>query len=222
MIFNNQEPLFNRKSKSAKLPITSDDYKRIRKIIRQGKGRFVTRNLLLVNLQTNTCVGSSDVLKFKTGTVYRAGKIIKKFWINQKKNNRSQLVSATVAIRSDIDAVIKDYTRVFGPDYFNNPNNPLFPSQVFDKQTRCYKPLSYSAHRRFLRQAFAKLNMDLDLYGTHSLRTALPLAYYKRTGDAIGAKALFTRKYGRTTITYIEKVSRLKAIEIKKELQFTD
>ena len=218
----NNDPLFNRKSKDKKQPITLDEYRRIRNVIRRSGGRFIARNLLLVNLQTNTCVSSSDVLKFKTGTVYRQGHIIKKFWINQKKPNKSQLVSATVSIRSDIEAVMKEYCRLFSPNYFSDPNNPLFPTQRIAKQTGKYKPMSYGAYRGFLRPIFAQLGMDLKRYGTHSLRTALPLAYYQKTGDAAGAKAIFNHKSGKTTVTYIEKVSSLKAVEIRKELLFTD
>ncbi len=213
---------FNRNSKKPKLPITQNQYQRIRNSIRKTGGRFASRNLLLVNLQTNSCINSSDVLKFKTGTVFREGRIIDKFWINQKKLSKSQLVTATRAIRSDIEAVIKDYSMMFYPEYFNDPNNPLFPSQRIDKETGYCKAMSYSAYRSFLQRIFAKLNMNLDLYGTHSLRSALPQAYYWRTGDVKGAKALYDHRSGRTTITYIEEVSARKAIEIKRELQFSD
>ncbi len=222
MVREKQEPFFNRRSRGTKLPITQDEYRRIREIIRKEGGRFVARNLLLVNLQTNTCVSSADVLRFKTGTVYRERRIINKYWINQKKTSRSQLVSATAAIRADVEAAIKAYGKMLDPYYFENPKNPLFPSSRIDKQTGTYKPLSYSAYHRVLKQAFSKLDMDPKLYGTHSLRTAIPLAYYNKTGDTAGAKAIFDRKSGQTTITYIETVSSLKAIEIKKELLFTD
>ena len=217
-----QELLFFRNTKQPKLPITEAQYRKIRRAIRGEKGRFASRNLLLINLHTNTCINSSDVLKFKTGTVFREGRIIDKFWINQKKITKSQLVTATRSIRSDIEAVIRDYAKIFYPDYFSCPSNPLFPSQVIDKETGYCKAMSYSAYRSVLRRVFMKLDMNTKLYGTHSLRSALPQAYYRKTGDAKGAKALFERRSGRTTITYKEQVTSRRAIEIKKEVQFTD
>ena len=208
--------------KNGKKPINLQQYRRIRDLIRNAGSRFASRNLLLINLQTNTCIPSSDVLRFKTGTVFREGRIISMFWINQKKPNKSQLVAATRSIRSDIKAVMRDYSKLFGEEYFNDPSNPLFPSQRIDKTTGRYQAISYGSYRRFLRQAFRNLNMNPDLYGTHSLRSALPHAYLLKTGDKAGAKALLRLKPGRTTITYIDKTSSLKAIEIKKELQFSD
>jgi hypothetical protein len=191
-------------------------------MIRKDGSRFASRNLLLINLQTNTCINSSDVLKFKTGTVFREGKIIDKFWINQKKITKSQLVTATQANQADIEAVIGDYAKIFYPDYFCYPSNPLFPSQRIDKETGYCKAMSYSAYRSVLRRAFIELNMNTKLYGTHSLRSALPQAYYFKTGDAKGAKALYERRSGRTTITYREEETSRKAVEIRKELLFTD
>lgn len=217
-----QELLFFRKTKQPKLPITESQYRRMRRLVRREKGRFASRNLLLINLHTNTCINSSDILKFKTGTVFREGRIIDKFWINQKKITKSQLVAATRAIRSDIEAVIRDYATIFYPDYFSCPSNPLFPSQVTDKHTGYCKAMSYSAYRSLLRRLFVKLDMNPKLYGTHSLRSALPQAYFSKTGDTKGAKALFERRSGRTTITYREEVTSRKAVEIRKELQFTD
>lgn len=217
-----QKLIFFRKTKQPKLPITEAQYRNIRRAIRREKGRFASRNLLLINLHTNTCINSSDILKFKTGTVFREGRIIEKFWINQKKITKSQLVTPTRAIRSDIEAVIRDYAKIFYPDYFSCPNNPLFPSQVIDKHTGYCKSMSYSAYRGFLKRLFEKLEMNPELYGTHSLRSALPQAYFSKTGDAKGAKALYERRTGRTTITYREEVTSRKAVEIRKELQFTD
>ncbi len=222
MNHNQRELIFLRKAKHPKLPITETQYRKIRRLIRREKAKFASRNLLLINLHTNTCINSSDILRFKTGTVFREGRIIDKFWINQKKITKSQLVTATRAIRSDIEAVIRDYSMIFYPDYFSCPNNPLFPSQIIDKRTCFCKAISYSSYRSFLKRLFQKLDMNPRLYGTHSLRSALPQAYYSRTGDAKGAQALYQRRSGRTTISYREEVTSRKAVEIRKELQFTD
>ena len=209
-------------SRKGKRPITPEQYRMIRRVIRKHGGRFASRNLLLVNLQTNACISSADVLKLKTGTVFREGRILNKFWINQKKIKRSQLVSASASMRSDIRRVMKDYARMFGKDYFSDPCNPLFPSQRIDRRKGSRKPLSYTAYRNMLRQTFIELDMDTDLYGTHSLRSAVPHNYFRHSGDAKGTRALYHLKKGRTTIRYIEKTSRIKAIEIRKELLFND
>lgn len=222
MVSDQKKLKYARNGRSPKIPITLEEYRKIRKYIRHEGGRFASRNLLLINLHTNTAVSASDVLKFKTGTVFRQGKILSKFWINQKKINKSQLVSATRSIRSDLESVIQDYTTRFGPDYFRNPKNPLFPSQQSIREDGHYKALSYSAYRGLLRRIFIALGFDPERYGTHSLRSALPQAYFLRTGDVKGANALYEHTSGSTTITYVEKKSLRKAIEIRKDCQFID
>lgn len=216
------DPLFQRESKSTKLPITQGEYKKIRKAIRKKGGRFISRNLLLVNLQTNTCISSSDVLKMKTGTVFRAGRILGKFWINQKSSRKSQLVTPTREMRKDIENAIREYANYFDVNYFSDPGNPLFPSQRVEPETGHYKSISYSAYRGFLSDAFKNAGLDSNSYGTHSLRIAIPLSYYQKTKDEVGAKAIFYRRSGQTTISYIERATSMKAIEIKKEFLFSE
>lgn len=182
----------------------------------------MSRNLLLINLQTNACISAADALKLKTGTVFREGKIVHKFWIKQQKVKYSQFIILTPSLRMDIRAVIKEYAEYFDEDYFSNPNNPLFPSQRVKNNIGEIKPMSYSAYRSMLIKIMTALKMDLKYYGTQSLRSALPYAYLKNTGDVKGARALYKLKTGRTTTTYAEEGTPRKAIEIRKELLFSD
>ena len=106
------------KKKGAKLPLTLEQYRKIRKAIRKGSSRHKKRNLLLINIQANTSLRSCDVLKLKVGDVYREGKFIKSFWIEQKKTKKQTAVIVLDCILEDLREAKREYEKKLCINYF--------------------------------------------------------------------------------------------------------
>jgi len=128
------------KKKGAKLPFTEDEYRRIRNVIRTSNSRHKARNLLLVNLQTNTSLRSCDVLKLKVGDVYRNGEYLMKFWLEQKKTKDQTAIFILDCILKDLEHARKEYDDKLCEDYFEHPDFALFPSERYKYEN--YKPIS--------------------------------------------------------------------------------
>ena len=179
------------------------------------------RNLLLVNMQANTSLRVSDVLKMKVGDVYRKGKFINCFWIEQKKTKEIVLIYLVDCIIKELYNVKALYERLFSKDYFENPENPLFPSKQFDLNGE-FKPIGYTTYFSLLQGWIMDIGLNSDLYGTHSLRVGIPLKYYQITTDPLGMKELFGHLNLETTMGYVENEAKVKAAMYRKKYHFDD
>ena len=134
--------LGQKKFRGKKLPLSHEEYRNLRKYIRAEKRSYEERNLLLINLQTNTSLRACDVLKLKVGDVYRNDTFISAFWLEQQKTKTLKLVNLVKAVHQDLAEIQGVYERQFGADYFCNPENPLFPSRN-KKNGVSFQPISY-------------------------------------------------------------------------------
>ncbi|MGK0291285.1 MAG: integrase [bacterium] len=200
------------KKKGNKLPLTENEYKRIRKMIRGGEDRLKSRNLLLLSLQTNTSLRVSDVLKLTIENVYHNGNLIDKFWLEQQKTKDSTVIRIIDCVKRDIEDAKLEYERLFYRDYFDCLSHPLFPSWKRDNQGNI-KPLSYQQYLIIFKQWVSDIGLNPDLYGTHSLRSTIPVEYYRKTKDVLGASKMFGHRSTTSTAAYLESVAKEMALE---------
>lgn len=208
------------KKKGAKLPLTLIQYQEIRGIIRKSNSRYKARNLLLINLHINTSLRASDVLKINVGDIYRNGEFLKSFWVEQKKTKKQTAIIILDCILSDLEAVKNEYENRLCTDYFNNSEFALFPSERH--RYKDFKPISYSSYFMMLKRWIREIGLNPDQYGTHSLRSSVPLDYYKQTGDLPTTSKLFGHSQISTTNGYIEEVAKEKASLARVKYNFTD
>lgn len=208
------------KKKGAKLPLTLEQYKKIREVIRTGNSRYKKRNLLLINVQANTSLRSCDVLKMKVGDVYRDGRFIKNFWIEQKKTKKQTAVIVLDCILKDLREAKKEYDEKLCVNYFDNPDFALFPSEW--RGYREFKPISYSSYFMMLKKWVKQIGLNPDLYGTHSLRASIPLDYFRTTGDLATTSKLFGHSQISTTSIYINEIAKEKASQVRESFNFSD
>lgn len=210
-----------KKKKGSKLPINFSLYKKIRQVILKEKGRCIFRNLFLVNVQVNTSLRASDLLNLKVGDVYREGRFIEKLWLEQKKTCEQVAIFIYDSIMDDLEQIRMIYEILYNPGYFDNPTNPLFPASRKDR-TGCYHALSYNTYQSLFKCWISKIGLNPDLYGTHSLRSAVPMIYYYQTRDLLTTSKLFGHSSVKTTEIYVKEVSKFHAVENRKKYQFHD
>lgn len=208
-----------RKRKGSKLPLTRDEYKRMRKIIRGSGDRMTARNLLIINFHTNSSLRSSDVLKLEIGQVAKKGSLVKKFWLEQKKNKQQAVVTILPTIAEDILEAFEAYQELFGSSYLDNPHNPLFPSWK-RTQNGGFAPLRYASYLQLFKEWIAEIGLNPDMYGTHSLRSSLPLEYYRKTKDLKGTSKMFAHADIKTTGIYVDEVAKDLASDFRDEFFF--
>ena len=200
--------------------MTIEHYKRIRKIIKGGNNRHKARNLLLINMQANTSLRSSDVLKLKIGDVYREGEFLKSFWIEQKKTKKQTAINILECIVKDLKEAQKKYEERFCVDYFNHSGFALFPSERHGYNS--FKPISYSSYFMMIKSWIKEIGLNPDLYGTHSLRASVPLDYFRKTGDLATTSKLFGHSQISTTSRYIDEVAKEKASQVRETFYYSD
>lgn len=209
------------KRKGNKLPLTEKDYKKIRRMIRGGMEKMKHRDLLLLSLQTNTSLRAGDVLKLNVGQVFRNQRVISKFWLEQTKTGDQAAITILDCIKEDIQHAKDSYEQLFQTSYFSNPDFPLFPSWKQDRNNQ-FQPLTYSRYLALLKQWVADIGLNPDQYGTHSLRSTIPVDYYRKTRDVVGASKLFGHKSTKTTAGYLDEVAKDMALEYRKTYFFGD
>lgn len=208
------------KKKGAKLPITLEQYQKIREVIRASTSRNKMRNLLLINVQANTSLRSCDVLKLKIGDIYREERFIKNFWIEQKKTKTQTAVIVLDCILKDLKEAKKEYDKRLCVSYFDNPEFALFPSER--RGYRAFTPISYSSYFMMLKGWIKQIGLNPDLYGTHSLRASIPLDYFRTTGDLATTSKLFGHSQISTTSIYINEIAKEKASQVRESYNFSD
>ncbi len=213
---------FKGKRKSgAKLPLAKEHYVTIRKLIRGSKNsKYSARNLLLINIQVNSSFRASDVLSLKIKDVFVNGKFLNELWRKQKKTGEMNILRVTQIMINDLVNAQIEYDKDFLPGYFNNPELPLFPSTK--KTNGKYEPLDYSTYLFYLKRWIKEMGLNPDLYGTHSLRSAVPLQYFEETGDLATTSHMFGHISTNTTQKYVEQVAKKKAGEVREFYQFED
>ena len=215
------ENLKGKRKYGAKLPLTLEQYKTIRKLIRGSKqNKYAARNLLLINFQLNSSFRASDILSLKIKDIFDNGRYLPEIWRKQQKTKDPNIIKITPVIIEDLNAAQLAYHDIFMPGYFNNPDLPLFPSKR--KNNGKFKALDYSTYLYYLKGWIAEAGLNPDLYGTHSLRSAIPVDYYSQTGDLLTASHMFGHLSSATTQIYVNKVAKKKAADIRELYQFKD
>jgi len=207
-----------RKQRGSKLPLNPAQYKRLRKLIRGSDEKLKFRNLLLVNFQINSSLRASDVLKLTVGDVYRSGRYLDKIWVTQKKTDSVVAVPILDVMVKDLELARGSYHDLLSDDYFDEKDHPLFPS--WKRISGGFKAISYPAYLMMLKGWIEDIGLNPDLYGTHSLRSSLPLEYYRKTRDETGTSKLFGHRNKQTTVAYIEEVASDIASDFRKEFFF--
>ena len=88
------------------------------------------------------------------------------------------------------------------------PETPLFTSSRRSPDGALV-PLSYSGYVKLVKGWVNKIGLDHRLYGTHSLRATLPVAYYRDTQDTLGTFSMMGHKDLRTTAYYMKQHSAI-------------
>ena len=209
------------KFKGAKLPLELVQYNQIRQLIRCKKGRNSARNLLLINMQVNTSLRAGDLLKLTVGDVFNGTCFVEKLWLEQTKTKQQTLLILLECIQKDLQLVKIAYEKAFGSKYFKIPTNPLFPSLKRGPNGKC-RGLAYSSYFILFKTWIKQIGLNPNLYGTHSLRAAIPLEYYRKTGDPFGASKLFGHSQISTTSIYLEEIAKERASKARYDLFFDD
>lgn len=208
--------LGQKKNRGAKLPLELEQYQAIRRLIRAEGRLWKARNLLLINLQVNSSLRASDLLSLKVGDIYRKGAFHRQIWVKQKKTGHLASVKLLGCMVEDLQAAKEEYEGRIDRNYFEHPRFPLFPSQML------LNPLSYSRYLGLLKAWFAGVGLDPALYGSHSLRSAVPVRFYSETGDGIATSKLFGHSKLSTTTVYLEEVAKMRAADFREEFHFYD
>lgn len=209
------------KRKGNKLPLTEKEYKRIRKMIRGSSEKLKGRNLLLLSFQTNTSLRISDVLKLNVADIFKNGEMIDKFWLEQRKTKTQTAIKLLDCIKRDIEIAEAEYKTHFDLDYFFKPQLPLFPSFKRDSNGEI-RALSYQQYFQLFKSWVAEIGLNPDLYGTHSLRSTIPVDYYRKTRDVLGASKMFGHGSTTPTAIYLDSVAKEMALEHRETFFFDD
>jgi site-specific recombinase XerD len=182
--------------------------------------RYKARDLLLINLQVNNSLRASDTLKLEIKDIYENGKFKDSIWFVQQKTGDPGIIGIDDNILIDLNIAIREYDKWFQRGYFNYPSFPLFPSSR--KVGLQFRPIAYSTYLNILKQLFSDIGLNPDLYATHSLRSAIPLAFFDSTGDLATTAQMFGHRSVSTTQIYINQVAKSKAAKMRQQFAFRD
>jgi integrase len=209
-----------KKHRGAKLPLTQKEYLKIRNLIQKEKKRYWTRNLLLICMQANTSLRSCDLLKLKVGDIMMNGRFLSNIMQIQKKTDKPIYLEIVDSIKNDLHNAKTEYESRLARNYFSNGSNPLFPSFRRDEKG-CFKPLSYGMYFRLIKTWVDEIQLNPDLYGTHSLRTSIPILVYERESDGIQkAKAMLGHRKSKTTEIYVQSIESYLARKYRRKYQW--
>jgi site-specific recombinase XerD len=96
----------------------------------------------------------------------------------------------------------------------------LFPSG--QKQAGKFVPLAYSTYQNIIKKLIRAIGLNPDLYGTHSLRSAVPLEFFEKEGDIVTTSHMFGHRSTATTQIYVEEIAKKKASEMRTKYNFFD
>lgn len=158
----------DRKQKTGKKqPLKSHQLQTLRDLLMQDKN---WRDLALLNLAVDTCLRGFDLLNLRVEDVLNdQDKLLDSFLVETSKTNK--VVKCT--LQAHTTDVLKHYLNEEGIT-----SGYLFPA----KKARGL-PLSKVQYYRLVKNWVARLGLDPNLYGTHSLRRTRVASYYEQTKD---------------------------------------
>lgn len=181
----------------------------------------MVRNLLLINMQINTSLRACDTLALRVGDIFKNGRFLDKFWLEQKKTKEQVGIKIFDCIRDDLEYARVIYQKHLSSVYFDDPENPLFPSYRHGTE-RFFKPISYSMYLKLVKDWVEEIGLNRDMYGTHSLRVSLPLAVYKKIHDTSLVKEFLGHSCESTTQIYLKQIAKVEAQDSRENYLFTD
>lgn len=214
------------KYRGNKLPLTADQYRKIRSILRDlpffenlagwdpppkiYKGH---RDLALFSSAVGSSLRASDLLALRLADVIPMGefKPSSGFEVLQRKTGVHLWIDLSETVLADLTQWIHSYRKAMGSLHESLPLWPAFNGVAFHPRA-----LSYPQYVALVKSWVGKVNLDPRRYGTHSLRSTLPAHYYQATADALGAQALFGHRRLATTEVYLREVAKGKASDIRK------
>lgn len=188
--------------KGVKLPFTPALYQRLRTYVRAACGVLTPRNLALLSLGVHSCLRAVDLLALLVGDVLDAkGDPLDRLTVRQRKTGNDVYVILPPAVQADIRTLRDHDLAVYGDAY--TLGRPLFLSSQLGAGNQP-QSLSYQRYVHMLKEWLQAVGEDPRRYGTHSLRSTLPLRYYAITKDPIGSQQLLGHESIASTFDYLK------------------
>lgn len=149
----------------------------------------MTRDLAMFNLALDSKLRGCDLVRLRVQDISRAGAVIARASILQRKTHRPVQFEITDAARDAVAAWVN--MRRLEPDSY------LFPGR------RRAEHLSERQYARIVKRWVQTIGLDPSRYGTHSLRRTKVALIYKRTNNLRAIQLLLGHSKLESTVRYL-------------------
>jgi integrase len=148
------------------------------------------RDLAMFNVAIDSKLRGCDVVSLKVEDIAPYGTTLDRATVRQRKTGLPVRFEITEQSREALDAYIKETGR--------RPGDYLFPSRRFRDRS-----MTTRQYARLVRRWIASVGMDLNFYGTHSLRRTKATLIYRRTGNLRAVQLLLGHRKIESTVRYL-------------------
>ena len=148
------------------------------------------RDLALFNLAIDSKLRGSDLVKIRVSDISKSGVVASRAMIQQQKTGRAVQFEITEQSRDAISVWMNE-AKLSGSDF-------LFPSRV-----KSSSHISTRQYSRIVERWITDIGLDVNNYGTHSLRRTKPTLIYKRTKNLRAVQLLLGHTKLESTVRYL-------------------
>ena len=148
------------------------------------------RDLAMFNLAIDSKLRGCDVVRIKVDDVAPRGLTADRACVRQHKTGPPVKFELTEQAREAVDAYLKANQKQLG-DY------------LFESRGRPNRFISTRQYSRLVSSWIARIGLDPQLFGTHSLRRTKATLIYRRTGNLRAVQLLLGHRKIESTVRYL-------------------
>ena len=148
------------------------------------------RDLAMFNLAIDSKLRGCDVVRIRVEDVAPRGLAADRAFVRQRKAGHPVKFELTEQTRAAVDAYLRTNRKRFGDYLFESRGRP----------NHCISTRQYS---RLVSGWIARIGLDPQLFGTHSLRRTKATLIYRRTGNLRAVQLLLGHRKIESTVRYL-------------------
>ena len=149
-----------------------------------------TRDLALFNLAIDSKLRACDLVKLRVNDVCHGERVVSRAIVMQQKTQRP--------VQFEITDQTKDSTSAWMTHAHLRAGDFLFPSRIHESPH-----LSTRQYARIVDGWVSQIGLDLNAYGTHTMRRTKPTLIYKRTKNLRAVQLLLGHTKLESTVRYL-------------------